>query len=47
MSRVEARERWRDSPDRARSFCTVRAAISFARLSERPCRRSPRFTCSY
>src|SRR5204863_7336099 len=47
MSRVDVRERCRDSPDRARSFCTVRAAISFARPSEVPRCRCERLTCSY
>src|SRR5918995_1149418 len=47
MSRVELREAWRDSPDRARSFCTVRAAISRARPGERPCCLSLFFMCSY
>ena len=37
MSSVEVRERVRDSPDRARSLLTVRAAISSARDSDRPC----------
>ena len=36
MSSVDVRERWRDSPLRARSLLTVRAAISSARLSLRP-----------
>jgi hypothetical protein len=35
------------SPDWARSLLTVRAAISFARLVERPCFFSLAFTCSY
>src|SRR5204863_9271019 len=47
MSRVELRERWRDSPERARSFCTVLAAISLARRAERPWLLWLRFTCSY
>src|SRR5436190_23033029 len=47
MSRTEVRDRWRDSPARARSLLTVRAAISSARDSERPCRRSDSLTCSY
>ena len=37
MSLVEVRERVRDSPARARSLLTVRAAISSALSSERPC----------
>src|SRR5215211_4400597 len=47
MSCVEVLERWRDSPLRARSFCTVRAAISVARRSDRPCCRWLFLTCSY
>src|SRR4051794_40139591 len=47
MSRVELRERCRDSPLRARSFWTVRAAISSARRSVRPCCFWLRLTCSY
>src|SRR5256884_2178261 len=47
MSCVDVLERVRDSPERARSFWTVRAAISFARLVDRPCCRSLRLTCSY
>src|SRR2546421_826221 len=47
MSCVDVLDACRDSPLRARSFCTVRAAISLARFSERPCRRSPCLTCSY
>src|SRR3954468_13974850 len=47
MSCVEVRERVRDSPRRARSLLTVRAAISSARLSERPCCFSLCLTCSY
>jgi hypothetical protein len=35
------------SPDVARCLLTVRAAISFARLVERPCFCSDSFTCSY
>ena len=47
MSRVEVRERVCDSPARARSLLTVRAAISSALSSERPCASSLFFTCSY
>jgi hypothetical protein len=36
MSCVEVRERLRDSPERARSLFTVRAAISSARPSDVP-----------
>jgi hypothetical protein len=41
-----ARERERDSPLRARSLLTVRAAISSARFSEAPLSRSLA-TCFY
>ena len=44
---VEVRERVRDSPERARSLLTVRAAISFARLVERPWSCSLSLMCSY
>src|SRR4051794_10833166 len=47
MSRVELRERVRDSPLRARSLFTVRAAISSARPSEAPCSFSLFLMCSY
>src|SRR5215218_3642599 len=48
MSRVEVREgRLFVSPERARSLLTVRAAISFARLVDRPCFFSDSLTCSY
>src|SRR5438034_3151382 len=47
MSLVDVRERVRDSPERARSFCTVRAAISFALLSDAPPSRSDCLMCSY
>src|SRR3954470_22188269 len=47
MSRVELRERVRDSPLRARSLLTVRAAISSARLSDAPCSFSLFLMCSY
>src|SRR5687767_9959284 len=47
MSRVDVRERCRDSPERARSLFTVRAAISSARSSERPCSLALCLTCSY
>jgi hypothetical protein len=47
MSRVDERELVFDWPDRARSLFTVRAAISLARLVERPCLRSLALMCSY
>src|SRR3954452_17762457 len=47
MSRVDVRDRCRDSPERARSLLTVRAAISSARCSERPWSFSDSLTCSY
>src|ERR1041385_4817421 len=47
MSRVEVGELVRASPLRARSLLTVRAAISSARDSERPCSSSLSLTCSY
>ena len=47
MSCVEVRERVRDSPARAFSLFTVRAAISSARPSERPWLFSLFLTCSY
>src|SRR3954454_9791082 len=47
MSRVEVRERERDSPERARSLLTVRAAISSARSSDAPCSRWLSLMCSY
>src|SRR5438132_13966381 len=48
MSRVDVRDgRLFVSPDRARSLLTVRAAISLARLVERPCFFSPSLMCSY
>src|SRR3954454_17997842 len=47
MSCVEVRERSRDSPCRARSLLTVRAAISSARSSEAPCSSWLSFMCSY
>ena len=47
MSLVELREAVRDSPERAFSLFTVRAAISSARLSERPACFSLFLTCSY
>src|SRR5581483_10261532 len=43
----ERRELLRASPERARSLLTVRAAISSARLSEAPLRRSLCLMCSY
>jgi hypothetical protein len=47
MSRVEVRERVRDSPERARSLLTVRAAISSARPVDAPRDFTLSFTCSY
>jgi hypothetical protein len=47
MSRVDVRERVRDSPERARSLFTVRAAISSARSSDAPWRFSLSLMCSY
>ena len=47
MSRTELREAVFDSPLRARSLFTVRAAISSARASEAPLRRSLSRMCSY
>src|SRR3954469_22927275 len=47
MSWVELRERVRDSPERAFSLFTVRAAISSARASDSPCRFSLFLICSY
>src|SRR4051812_23891813 len=47
MSWVELRERVRDSPERAFSLFTVRAAISSARSSERPCSFWLSTMCSY
>src|SRR6185437_10248498 len=47
MSWVEVRERSRDSPLRARSLLTVRAAISSARSSLRPWSRCDFLMCSY
>src|SRR4051794_41864579 len=47
MSLVDVFERVRDSPERARSLLTVRAAISSARLSERPCSFWLSLMCSY
>jgi len=44
---VELRELVRDSPERAFSLLTVRAAISSARLSERPALFSLFLTSSY
>ena len=35
------------SPERARSLLTVRAAISSALSSDRPCFRNPSLMCSY
>jgi hypothetical protein len=45
--RVERLERLRDSPERARSRFTVRAAISLARLLDVPRLRALRFTRRY
>src|SRR3954467_8441699 len=47
MSFVDVRERVRDSPARARVLLTVRAAISSARSSERPCSFWLSLMCSY
>jgi len=45
--RVEVPDRVRDSPDRARSFWTVRAAISRARVGDAPRWRVLFSMCSY
>jgi len=47
MSRVEVGELVRVSPERARSFWTVRAAISSAVRSDAPLSRSLCLMCSY
>src|SRR5947199_1802251 len=47
MSVFESRELDVAGPVRARSLLTVRAAISSARSSERPCSRSLALMCSY
>ena len=47
MSSVDVRERVRDSPERARSLLTVRAAISSALDSLAPCDFSLALMCSY
>jgi hypothetical protein len=47
MSLVEVLDRWRASPERARSLFTVRAAISVARRSDRPAAFWLALTCSY
>src|SRR5688572_32810334 len=47
MSLVDVRERVFDSPERAFSLLTVRAAISSARSSDRPCSFSLALMCSY
>src|SRR6185312_12574891 len=47
MSSTDDRDRVRDSPERARSLLTVRAAISSARSSERPCSSALSLMCSY
>src|SRR3954447_6864136 len=47
MSCVEVRERSRDSPERARSLLTVRAAISSARSSDVPRSFALSLMCSY
>src|SRR5437899_2478411 len=47
MSRVELLERVRDSPERARSLLTVRAAIASALLSDAPRSLTLPLTCSY
>jgi hypothetical protein len=45
--RVELREAVSDSPERALSLLTARAAISSARLSDRPASFSLCLMCSY
>src|SRR5947209_13762781 len=47
MSLTDVRDRVRDSPERARSLFTVRAAISSARLSLAPRPRWLCLICSY
>jgi hypothetical protein len=47
MSCVDVRERVRDSPDRARSLLTVRAAISSARSVDTPRFFALALMCSY
>src|SRR5687768_1473487 len=47
MSRVDERDRVRDSPERARSLFTVRAAISSARSVEAPRSLALSLMCSY
>jgi hypothetical protein len=47
MSWVDVRDRVRDSPLRARSLLTVRAAISSARDSDAPCDFWLSLMCSY
>src|SRR4051812_39977049 len=47
MSSSDSRDASRVLPARARSLLTVRAAISSALLTERPCSRSLSLTCSY
>jgi hypothetical protein len=47
ISRVDVGELVRASPERARSFCTVRAAISSAVLSDTPRSRSLALMCWY
>jgi hypothetical protein len=47
MSWIELRDRSRDSPERARSLFTVRAAISSARSSPVPRSSWLCFMCSY
>src|SRR5947209_17067175 len=47
MSWVDVRDRLRDSPERARSLLTVRAAISSARLSLDPRSSCESLMCSY
>src|SRR4051794_36189609 len=47
MSLTEVLDRVRDSPLRARSLLTVRAAISSARDSDAPRSRAESLTCSY
>ena len=45
--RVELRDLVLDSPERARFFCTVRAAISLAREGDAPRLRALRLILSY
>jgi hypothetical protein len=47
MSFVDEEDAVRDSPERARSLLTVRAAISFARFVDAPRRFALSRMCSY